>query len=148
GPLKDLALALFVGMVSGAYSSIFIATPLLAQMKEREPDMKKLAARVHARRAKETQKERVVETPSSAPTAQAAADVSATDAGATDAGATDAGGTDDAEPSNAELEKASAAAGNGAKRMTVTYKSDVRSHRGGSAKRPQPRNKSRSQRKK
>ena len=46
GPLKDLALALFVGMVSGAYSSIFIATPLLAQLKEREPEMKKLAARV------------------------------------------------------------------------------------------------------
>jgi preprotein translocase subunit SecF len=138
GPLKDLALALFVGMVSGAYSSIFIATPLLAQMKEREPDMKKLAARVHARRAKESQKERVVEAPSSAPTAQAAADVDATDAGA----------TDDAEPSNAELEKASAAAGIGAKRMTVTYKSDVRSHRDGAAKRPQPQNKPRSQRKK
>ena len=33
GPLKDLALALFVGMVSGAYSSIFIATPLLAQLQ-------------------------------------------------------------------------------------------------------------------
>ena len=62
GPLKDLALALFVGMVSGAYSSIFIATPLLAQMKEREPDMKKLAARVQARRAKESQKERVAAT--------------------------------------------------------------------------------------
>ena len=46
GPLKDLALALFVGMVSGAYSSIFIATPLLAQLREREPDMKKLASRV------------------------------------------------------------------------------------------------------
>jgi preprotein translocase subunit SecF len=58
GPLKDLALALFVGMVSGAYSSIFIATPLLAQMKEREPDMRKVAARVRARRAKEAQKER------------------------------------------------------------------------------------------
>ena len=144
GPLKDLALALFVGMVSGAYSSIFIATPLLAQMKEREPDMKKLAARVRARRAKESQKERVVETPSSAPTTpQEAADASAPDAGATDAGA-----TDDAEPSNAELEKANAAAGNGAKRMTVTYKSDVRSHRDGAAKRPQPQNKPRSQRKK
>ncbi len=144
GPLKDLALALFVGMVSGAYSSIFIATPLLAQMKEREPDMKKLAARVRARRAKESQKERVVETPSSAPTTpQEAADASAPDAGATDAGA-----TDDAEPSNAELEKANAAAGNGAKRVTVTYKSDVRSHRDGAAKRPQPQNKPRSQRKK
>ena len=53
GPLKDLALALFVGMVSGAYSSIFIATPLLAQIKERSPEMQKLAARVAARRAKE-----------------------------------------------------------------------------------------------
>ena len=31
GSLKDLALALFVGMASGAYSSIFIATPLLVQ---------------------------------------------------------------------------------------------------------------------
>ncbi|HEY5848219.1 MAG TPA: protein translocase subunit SecF [Microlunatus sp.] len=53
GPLKDLALALFVGMMAGAYSSIFIATPLLAQLKEREPDMKRLAKRVAARRAKE-----------------------------------------------------------------------------------------------
>ena len=53
GPLKDLALALFVGMVSGAYSSIFIATPLLAQLKEREPDMIKQRRRVENRRARE-----------------------------------------------------------------------------------------------
>ena len=52
GPLKDLALALFVGQISGAYSSIFIATPLLAQFKEREPEMQKLTKRVLARRAK------------------------------------------------------------------------------------------------
>lgn len=39
GPLKDLGLALFVGMIVGAYSSIFIATPLLAQMRERDSDM-------------------------------------------------------------------------------------------------------------
>jgi preprotein translocase subunit SecF len=139
GPLKDLALALFVGMVSGAYSSIFIATPLLAQMKEREPDMKKLTARVRTRRAKESQKEREDEARSSAPTAQTEA---------VDVGTTDAAATDDAGPSDAELEKASAAAGNGAKRVTVTYKSDVRSHRDGAAKRPQPQNKPRSQRKK
>ena len=56
GPLKDLALALFVGMISGAYSSIFIATPLLVQMKEREPEMKKLSARVANRRAREATK--------------------------------------------------------------------------------------------
>jgi preprotein translocase subunit SecF len=34
--LKDLALALFVGMAAGAYSSIFIATPLLVQLKSTE----------------------------------------------------------------------------------------------------------------
>ena len=33
GSLKDLALALFVGMAAGAYSSIFIATPLLVHLK-------------------------------------------------------------------------------------------------------------------
>jgi preprotein translocase subunit SecF len=52
GPLKDLGLALFVGMVSGAYSSIFIATPLLAQLKERDPDMRRHRARVESRRNK------------------------------------------------------------------------------------------------
>jgi preprotein translocase subunit SecF len=58
GPLKDLALALFVGMVSGAYSSIFIATPLLAQIKERDPEMQKLATRVANRRAKDAPRTR------------------------------------------------------------------------------------------
>jgi preprotein translocase subunit SecF len=61
GPLKDLSLALFVGMISGAYSSIFIATPLLAQIKERDPEMKKLAARVASRRAKESARGRGAE---------------------------------------------------------------------------------------
>lgn len=51
GVLKDLALALFVGIAVGTYSSIFIATPLLAQMKEREPQMKALAKRVAARQS-------------------------------------------------------------------------------------------------
>ena len=37
GPLKDLSLALFIGVAVGAYSSIFIAPPLLANFKEREP---------------------------------------------------------------------------------------------------------------
>ena len=35
--LKDLALALFVGLLTGAYSSIFVATPILSMLKEREP---------------------------------------------------------------------------------------------------------------
>jgi SecD/SecF fusion protein len=36
--LKDFAFALLVGIVSGAYSSIFIAAPLLTIWKEREPE--------------------------------------------------------------------------------------------------------------
>ncbi len=51
GELSDLALVLFVGMLSGTYSSIFIATPVLADLKEREPKMKQLAARAAARAA-------------------------------------------------------------------------------------------------
>jgi len=35
--LKDFGLALLVGLVSGAYSSIFVASPILAMLKEREP---------------------------------------------------------------------------------------------------------------
>ncbi len=49
GELKDLALVLFVGMLSGTYSSIFIATPVLADLKEREPQYKALAKRVTLR---------------------------------------------------------------------------------------------------
>jgi preprotein translocase subunit SecF len=49
GTLKDLSLALFIGLATGAYSSIFSATPLLATLREREPAMKALAKRVNAR---------------------------------------------------------------------------------------------------
>lgn len=51
GTLLDLSVALGIGMAAGAYSSIFIATPFLAQLKERDKDMKSLAARVRARKA-------------------------------------------------------------------------------------------------
>ena len=51
GPLEDLSLALFVGIATGTYSSIFIATPLACQLKEREPAMQALAKRVAAREA-------------------------------------------------------------------------------------------------
>jgi len=43
--LRDFALALFVGLLTGAYSSIFVATPLLAWLKEREPRYRALRAR-------------------------------------------------------------------------------------------------------
>lgn len=49
GALKDLALALFVGMAAGTYSSIFIATPLVAQLKSREKEVTEQDARARAR---------------------------------------------------------------------------------------------------
>ena len=51
GTLKDLALALFVGLASGAYSSLFLATPILVDLKEREPENKALTQRVLQRRS-------------------------------------------------------------------------------------------------
>jgi preprotein translocase subunit SecF len=44
--IKDLSLALFVGIAAGTYSSIFIATPFLALWKESEPRNRQLRARV------------------------------------------------------------------------------------------------------
>ncbi|MEU9379930.1 protein translocase subunit SecF [Streptomyces sp. NPDC048279] len=51
GTLNDISLSLFVGLAAGAYSSIFIATPLVADLKEAEPQMKALRKRVLAKRA-------------------------------------------------------------------------------------------------
>ncbi|MFJ6741774.1 protein translocase subunit SecF [Streptomyces sp. NPDC091279] len=51
GMLNDISLSLFVGLAAGAYSSIFIATPLVADLKEREPSLKALKKRVLAKRA-------------------------------------------------------------------------------------------------
>ncbi len=51
GTLKDLALVLFVGLAAGTYSSIILATPIVADLKEREPEMQALRRRVLARRA-------------------------------------------------------------------------------------------------
>lgn len=51
GMLNDISLALFVGLAAGAYSSIFIATPLVSDLKSRDPQVKALAKRVRAKRA-------------------------------------------------------------------------------------------------
>jgi preprotein translocase subunit SecF len=40
--LREFALALLVGLVTGSYSSIFVASPLVALAKEREPKYKPL----------------------------------------------------------------------------------------------------------
>jgi preprotein translocase subunit SecF len=52
--LRDFALALFVGLLTGAYSSIFVATPILAKLKEREPRYAALRERSAGQRARVT----------------------------------------------------------------------------------------------
>jgi preprotein translocase subunit SecF len=47
--LQSYGLALFVGLLSGAYSSIFIAAPVLSMMKEREPRWVDIANRLAKR---------------------------------------------------------------------------------------------------
>ncbi|MFC6883097.1 MULTISPECIES: protein translocase subunit SecF [Actinomadura] len=49
GTLKDLSLSLFVGMIVGTYSSICVATPLLVQLKEREPKYRQLRENIARR---------------------------------------------------------------------------------------------------
>ncbi|NLE97290.1 MAG: protein translocase subunit SecF [Propionibacterium sp.] len=51
-PLQDLGLALLVGMIAGAISSIVIATPLLALLKERTPEMVEHREELEKRRAR------------------------------------------------------------------------------------------------
>jgi preprotein translocase subunit SecF len=50
GTLRDIALALFVGMLVGTYSSIFIAPPVYAQLREGERKYKVAAEKVLAAR--------------------------------------------------------------------------------------------------
>ncbi len=49
--LKDFAFALLIGILSGAYSTFFIASPVLVVLKEMEPRYKKLKAAASAERA-------------------------------------------------------------------------------------------------
>jgi preprotein translocase subunit SecF len=51
--LREFALALFIGIAAGTYSSIFVATPLLTEWKEREPEWQRMQRRV-LRRSGET----------------------------------------------------------------------------------------------
>ncbi|MEX2539960.1 MAG: protein translocase subunit SecF [Actinomycetota bacterium] len=64
--LRELALALFVGLALGAYSSVFVATPILALWKEREDRWSSLRARIGARQDLSTPPSRPA--PAAAPT--------------------------------------------------------------------------------
>ncbi|MEE1939057.1 protein translocase subunit SecF [Streptomyces sp. TRM 70361] len=52
GMLKDISLSLFIGLTAGTFSSIFIATPVLVDLRLREPEIKAHDRRVLAKRAK------------------------------------------------------------------------------------------------
>lgn len=126
GPLKDLALALLVGMVAGAYSSIFLAAVVLARLKEREPAMVEHRRNLERRLAKQNKRsgDRV-------PVAAGAA------GGVDPEPATDAGGPEDAADSPAVAVDPVAPDGR------VTLSGGMRS---GASGRPQPRRSPRSQR--
>jgi preprotein translocase subunit SecF len=117
---------------------------MLAQLKERDPEMRKLAARVAARRAKESAKAR-----GAAPMREPAF---AGGAHAYRAPDLDSEGYDD-EPTNEELAASQANSGRpaGSTRITLTPSSapvpSVKPLADGGAKRPQPQHLPRSQRK-
>jgi len=69
GTLKDLALVLFVGMLTGAYSSLFLATPWLVDLKMLEPRFKMQAQRVLAKRSGASVEPKVGRTKAKAETA-------------------------------------------------------------------------------
>jgi preprotein translocase subunit SecF len=78
--LKDFAFAMLVGIVIGAYSSIFVATPILVVLKEREPKYQQLRARLESRQGDRRLRavpapvqETAEEEPEAAPAAVAAA---------------------------------------------------------------------------
>jgi protein-export membrane protein SecD/preprotein translocase SecF subunit len=48
--LEEFALALLIGLFAGAYSSIFIASPMLAWLKDRESRYREINERIHAKR--------------------------------------------------------------------------------------------------
>ncbi len=51
GTLRDLSLALFVGILIGTAATIFIAAPLYAWLRQSEPELQKQAKKVATRRA-------------------------------------------------------------------------------------------------
>ncbi|HJC61122.1 MAG TPA: protein translocase subunit SecF [Candidatus Dietzia intestinigallinarum] len=52
GTLMDLAIVQMVGIITGTFSSVFLATPLLVSLKERDPEIKRQTEKVLARREK------------------------------------------------------------------------------------------------
>jgi preprotein translocase subunit SecF len=74
--LKDFAFAMFVGVLTGAYSSIFVAAPVLTLLKEREPRYRQLQERTAAREAIRARRADTAEPAAGAASAAEAASVS------------------------------------------------------------------------
>ena len=53
GTLRDISLALFIGILVGAYSTIFIAAPVYVQLREGEKSIRELDSRVQRQRARD-----------------------------------------------------------------------------------------------
>jgi preprotein translocase subunit SecF len=47
--LQEFGLALLIGLLAGTYSSIFVASPLLVMLKEREPRYREVETRIESR---------------------------------------------------------------------------------------------------
>ncbi|MEV4255580.1 protein translocase subunit SecF [Spirillospora sp. NPDC049652] len=103
GTLKDLSLALFVGMIVGTYSSICVATPLLVQLKEREPRYRELRQNILKRQQSPKQQAKVAK----ATAARPAPDDDPAPSGEEPAGGEASGGAAQAEvPAGVTLRKA------------------------------------------
>jgi preprotein translocase subunit SecF len=63
GTLRDISLALFVGMAIGTFSSIFIATPLEVTLREREPGIAAHTTKIRDLRVRAAQASPTGETP-------------------------------------------------------------------------------------
>ncbi len=74
--LKDFAFAMMVGVISGAYSSIFVAAPILSVLKEREPKYQQIRAKAGARAAVDERRLRVMPQRETLPVESAAREVS------------------------------------------------------------------------
>src|SRR5690606_28897461 len=48
GTLRDIALALFIGIIVGTYSTVFIGAPFYSHLREKEPAIRRHTARVLA----------------------------------------------------------------------------------------------------
>ena len=134
GELEDLALVLFVGMLSGTYSSIFIATPVLADLKEREPQYQALAKRVSVRASGGRAARRTARTPAGARPGTRAADPDDALAGQPDDTDLGDGATAPADELTPTASRASAPASRG----TVRPGPRQQPRRGGSSTRNRP----------